>query len=113
MSFQAEDDAGDDDFTGVVGGAFVVAGGQVAELLEAVEAALDQVAALVFLPVERRRASAGGALRLAAGDLVGAFRAGESDPPGPHHRPGRGVRVGLVGQHRVRGAARPARHGGR
>lgn len=42
-----EDDAGEDDLGAVVGGAFGEPGGQAAELLEAVEAAFDDVAQLV------------------------------------------------------------------
>jgi hypothetical protein len=52
-------DGGDDQDGPVVGGSFGVAGGQPAELLEAGEAALDDVAPGMDLRVEGRRAAAG------------------------------------------------------
>src|SRR4051812_21716851 len=96
----------------VVGGSFGVAGGQGPELLEPGEAAFDDVAPGVDVWVEGPWASAGGALGLAVGDLVGAFGAGEGDAAGAQRRPGGGVGVGLVDHHPVRappGTAGPTR----
>src|SRR5688572_29792397 len=105
---EPEDDGGDDQDGAVVGGAFGVAGGQGAELLEPGEAALDDVAAGIDLPVEGRWAAAGRALGLAPVGLVGAFGAGEGDAAGAQRGPGGGVGVGPVGDHPVRASARSA-----
>jgi uncharacterized protein YndB with AHSA1/START domain len=49
---EPEDDGGDGEFGAVVGGAFGVAGGQIAELFESVEAAFDDVAVPVAVDIE-------------------------------------------------------------
>jgi hypothetical protein len=64
----------------------VVAGGDAAPLLEAVEAPLDDVAPLVDLLVEDRRASAMAAASNPVANLVGTFRDGVADVALP--RPG-------------------------
>ena len=92
-------DGGNDDFGSVVGDAFGVAGGEATELFQAVEAAFDDVALLVDGGVEARWPAAGWTSGLAAGDLVGPFRAGEADPETSHRPAGRGVRVRLVSDH--------------
>jgi hypothetical protein len=56
-----------------------VAGGQVAELFEPIEVALDDVALLVEFSVEGGWASATAAARCAAGGLVVSFRADEAN----------------------------------
>src|SRR3954453_17835716 len=76
---EPQDDGGDDQGGAKVGGSFGVAGGQGPELLEAGEAAFDDVASGVDVLVERRWPAAGGAFALPPGDLVGLLRAGEGD----------------------------------
>src|SRR3954453_3068019 len=68
---EPRDDGGDDQGGAKVGGSFGVAGGQGPELLEAGEAAFDDVASGVDVLVERRWPAAGGAFALPPGDLVG------------------------------------------
>jgi hypothetical protein len=89
-------DAGDDHFTAEVGGSLGVAGGEGAELLQAVDAALDDVALAIDLGIEGRWPSAGGALRLAVADLIKAFRDGRLDASAPQRLTGRAVGVGLM-----------------
>src|SRR3954466_13546363 len=76
---EPQDDGGDDQGGAKVGGSFGVAGGQGPELLEAGEAAFDDVASGIDVLVERRWPAARGTFGLAAGGLVGLFRAGEGD----------------------------------
>lgn len=63
---------GDGCFIGL--GGFVVAGGDATPLLEAVEASFHDVAVLVRLTVEGRRAASPAASPGPVGDLVGPFR---------------------------------------
>lgn len=75
----------------MVGGTFGVAGVQVTELFEPVEAAFDHVTVLVDLVLERRRPATGGALDSAPCDLIAAFGTDEPDPPSPQSGPRRGI----------------------
>jgi hypothetical protein len=86
-------------------GSLGVAGGQAAELLEPVEATLDDVAVGVEPGVEQWWSPAAAAFGGAAGDLVRALRGGERDPAPAQHGPGRGMGVGLVGQDPIRALA--------
>jgi hypothetical protein len=81
----------------VVGRVFGVAGGEVPELLEPVEAALDHVAAGVDERVEGPWSAAMGAFGATALDLVGSLGAGEGDPALARRCTGRGMGVRLVG----------------
>ena len=56
MSSEAEDEAGDDDLNGVVGGMFGITSRQVTKLFEPVEAPLNKVPAFAFFPIKSRRA---------------------------------------------------------
>src|SRR3954462_16040121 len=69
------------------------------ELLEAGEAAFDDVASGVDVLVERRWPAAGGAFALPPGDLVGLLRAGEGDSSAAQCAAGGGMGVGLVRDH--------------
>lgn len=80
----------------VDGGGLVVSGGQAAPLLELVDAALDGVAPLVGLTVERRRAAPEAAQPLAIGDLVGGLRDHRPDPAPTEMGANRAGRVRLV-----------------
>lgn len=109
-SSEPERDGGDDEFGAPVGEAFGVAGGEVAELFEAGEAALDDVAVTVDLGVEVRWATASSTLGLTACDLVDPLRCGERDPALPQRSAGRGMRVRLVRDHPIgtlTGSTRP------
>jgi hypothetical protein len=64
---ESDDDAARDDPGAVVDGFLVVSGGDPASLFESVEAAFDDVAALVGLRVEGVGASAGAASALVVG----------------------------------------------
>ena len=77
----ARDGEGDGCLVGL--GGLVVAGGDAAPLLEAVEAPLDDVAPLVDLLVEGRRTSAPTAASEPVVNLVGPLRDGVPDVPSP------------------------------
>jgi hypothetical protein len=72
-------DAGDVDGGGVADGELVVAGGEPAVVFEVVEAALDGVAVLVGLGVERRWSPAAGSASSSVAGLVGRDRDGRRD----------------------------------
>jgi hypothetical protein len=77
---EPEDDAGQDDPAAIVDCLLVVAGGDPAPLLEPVEAALDDVAALVGGRVKGVGPAAGAAAATAVVVLVGTFWNGRGDP---------------------------------
>ncbi|NYD51630.1 hypothetical protein BJY14_007736 [Actinomadura luteofluorescens] len=107
---EPEDEAGDGDDGAVVGGEFVVAGGQAAEAFELVEAAFDDVAAAVAVPVEAAAAvSAAGA----GGELVAAFGDGVRDAPPAQLVADDAGGVALVGDQVPGPGARSARPGPR
>ena len=80
-----------------------------AELLEPADGALDGVALLVGLGVERRWSSAARPLAGAGLLLVGLLRTGRNDPASPQLNSDLAGGVGLVGQRPVRSGPRPAR----
>jgi hypothetical protein len=92
----------------VADGEFVVSGGDGAVAFEPVDAALDGVALLVDLRVERWWTAAVGSFVLAVADLVGFLRDGAPDtPPSQIAAVGSGS-VGLVRQRSIRSGAGPA-----
>ena len=93
----------------VVGGAFGVAGRQVAELFEPVEAAFDDVALFVAFSVECGRPPRE---PFAARCAIWSSRSGQTmrmRRRRPHRFSGGGVGVGLVQDHRLGAASWPAR----
>lgn len=80
---EPEDERGEADAGLVAVGEFVEAGGDRAELLEAVEAAFDDVAGLVEVAVEGRWSAAGPAAPHPVGLLVRPFGNDGSDAPAP------------------------------
>lgn len=94
-------------------GGLVVAGRDAAPLLEAVEAPFHDVATLVELLVEGRRAPASAAAPEPVADLVGPLGNGVSDAVPPQPGAYRAGAVALVAQHmrgpRTRGRPGPRR----
>src|SRR6266567_2143573 len=84
--------------TEVGGGVLVVAGGDSAPLFEPAEAALNGVAVLVDLAVERGRPPTRRSLGLAAFDLIATFGDRVGDLLGPQVRSGAGMGIRLVRQ---------------
>src|SRR5262245_15003473 len=87
---------------------FVVAGGQSTPLLDDIEAAFDDVAALVVCGIERRWASTGWATPLAVGDLIGRFGNDRDDPASAQLAANSPTRIGLISTHTVGSGAWPA-----
>ena len=77
-------------------------------MFEPVDAALDDVAACVLDPVERRWTPTTGAFRRPAGLLIRPFRTGEPDPAPPQQDTGTRMRIRLVRHHRIRTGSRPS-----
>lgn len=105
---QPGDDCGQDDGGAVVDGVFVESGGQSAPLLDGVERAFDDVAALVGLGVQGGWAPALGAAVLAVADLVVTLGDHGLDAAAGQREPVGSGAVGLVAEHRVGAGAGPA-----
>ena len=100
-------DGGEGDGAAVDEVSFVVAGGDRSGAAELVDGAFDGVAVAVGHRVEGGQ-SAPGFAASSPGLLVGFERDGRPDPPRPQTRTDRLGRVGLVGQHSIGTATRPA-----
>src|SRR5947209_1020165 len=92
---QPEHEAGQDHEGTIIDGAFVVAGGERAELLQAADAALDDIAPTIRLMVEGRLASR---VVRPSFTLVPALRNSVPNAPATQHASGTQVAVALVGK---------------
>jgi hypothetical protein len=103
------DDGGEHDGAAVGDGVLVVAAGDAAPVLDAVEEALDDVAALVVLDVVADRSAAGAAAASSVADLVGWLWDDGLDASGAQQSTVRARGVGLVASDRLWGGPGSAR----
>jgi hypothetical protein len=102
---EPDDDGSDHDHRPIVGGALFVAGSQAPPLLEAVDAALDHVAACVGRLVEGERATWP---FVASHPLIAALGNGVRDVPLAQEPPTARVAVAFVSDDAIRPSARPS-----